>query len=81
MKPLRLVSTPTRNRRLNEILGLVLLVSARLLLLALATYTPTDPSANTVGGLAAVRATPPDWPRVWLRARPQLDWPGRSMAG
>jgi len=52
MKPLRLVSTPTRNRRLNEILGLVLLVSAALLLLALATYTPTDPSANTVGGLA-----------------------------
>jgi S-DNA-T family DNA segregation ATPase FtsK/SpoIIIE len=53
MKPLRLVSTPTRNRRLNEILGLVLLVSAALLLLALATYTPTDPSANTVGGTAA----------------------------
>jgi S-DNA-T family DNA segregation ATPase FtsK/SpoIIIE len=53
MKPLRLVSTPTRNRRLNEILGLVVLVSAGLLLLALATYTPTDPSADTVGGLAA----------------------------
>jgi DNA segregation ATPase FtsK/SpoIIIE, S-DNA-T family len=52
MKPLRLVPTPTRNRRLNEILGLVVLVSAGLLLLALATYTPTDPSANTVGGLA-----------------------------
>jgi DNA segregation ATPase FtsK/SpoIIIE, S-DNA-T family len=52
MKPLRLVSTPTRNRRLNEILGLVVLVSAGLLLLALASYTPTDPSANTVGGLA-----------------------------
>jgi S-DNA-T family DNA segregation ATPase FtsK/SpoIIIE len=53
MKPLRLVSTPTRNRRLNEILGLVLLFSAALLFLALATYTPTDPSANTVGGFAA----------------------------
>jgi S-DNA-T family DNA segregation ATPase FtsK/SpoIIIE len=50
MKPLRLVSTPTRNRRLNEILGLVVLVSAALLLLALASYTPTDPSADTVGG-------------------------------
>ncbi len=48
MKPLRLVSTPTRNRRLNEILGLVVLASATLLLLALATYTPTDPSADTV---------------------------------
>jgi S-DNA-T family DNA segregation ATPase FtsK/SpoIIIE len=55
MKPLRLVSTPTRNRRLNEILGLVVLVAAVLLLLALATYTPTDPSADTVGGYAAVR--------------------------
>ena len=53
MKPLRLVSTPTRNRRLNEILGLVVLVCAGLLLLALATYTPTDPSADTVGGYAA----------------------------
>jgi S-DNA-T family DNA segregation ATPase FtsK/SpoIIIE len=52
MKPLRLVSTPTRNRRLNEILGLVLLVAAALLLLALATYTPTDPSADTVGNYA-----------------------------
>jgi S-DNA-T family DNA segregation ATPase FtsK/SpoIIIE len=52
MKPLRLVSTPTRNRRLNEILGLVLLVAAALLFLALATYTPTDPSADTVGNYA-----------------------------
>jgi DNA segregation ATPase FtsK/SpoIIIE, S-DNA-T family len=51
MKSLRLVSTPTRNRRLNEILGLVVFACAVLLLLALATYTPTDPSANTVGGL------------------------------
>ena len=50
MKPLRLVSTPTRNRRLNEILGLVVLACAGLLLLALITYTPTDPSADTVGG-------------------------------
>jgi S-DNA-T family DNA segregation ATPase FtsK/SpoIIIE len=53
MKPLRLVSTPTRNRRLNEILGLVVLVSAALLFLALASYTPTDPSADTVGGSIA----------------------------
>jgi S-DNA-T family DNA segregation ATPase FtsK/SpoIIIE len=53
MKPLRLISTPTRNRRLNEIIGLVVLVVAGLLFLALATYTPTDPSANTVGGYAA----------------------------
>src|SRR5579863_193336 len=50
MKPLRLAATPTRNRRLNEILGLILLVAAALLLLALASYNPTDPSFNTVGG-------------------------------
>jgi S-DNA-T family DNA segregation ATPase FtsK/SpoIIIE len=49
MKTIRLVSTPTRNRRLNEIIGMVVLVAAALLLLALASYTPTDPSFNTVG--------------------------------
>src|ERR1700729_4363426 len=49
MKSIRLVSTPTRNRRLNEIIGMVVLVAAALLLLALASYTPTDPSLNTVG--------------------------------
>jgi DNA segregation ATPase FtsK/SpoIIIE, S-DNA-T family len=49
MKTIRLVSTPTRNRRLNEIIGMVVLVAAALLLLALVTYTPTDPSFNTVG--------------------------------
>jgi len=55
MKSLRLVTTPTRNRRLNEILGLTVLVAAGLLLLALATYTPTDPSFSTVGGYASGR--------------------------
>jgi len=49
MKTIRLVSTPTRNRRLNEIIGMAVLVSAVLLLLALATYTPSDPSFDTVG--------------------------------
>ena len=38
MKTLRLVSTPTRNRRLNEIIGLTVLVGAALLLLALVSY-------------------------------------------
>ncbi len=56
MKPLRLVSTPTRNRRLNEIIGLALLACAALIFLALATYTPTDPSADTVGGFAAAHS-------------------------
>ena len=55
MKTLRLVSTPTRNRRLNEIIGLTVLVSAGLLLLALVSYTPTDRSFNTVGGYVAGR--------------------------
>lgn len=55
MKTLRLVSTPTRNRRLNEIIGLTVLVAAGLLALALATYTPSDPSFNTVGGYATGR--------------------------
>src|SRR3984885_1755541 len=50
MKPLRLVTTPTRNRRLNELIGLLVLVAAGLLLLALVSYRPTDPSFNTVGG-------------------------------
>ncbi len=55
MKSLRLVTTPTHNRRLNEILGLTVLVAAGLLLLALATYTPRDPSFSTVGGYASGR--------------------------
>ena len=62
MKPLRLVSTPTRNRRLNEILGMVVLVSAGLLLLALASYTPTDPSFDTVG--------------QYVKGRPAHNWTG-----
>ena len=52
MKPLERVLTPTRNRRLNEVIGMVLLVAASLLFLALASYHPTDPSFNTVGGQA-----------------------------
>jgi DNA segregation ATPase FtsK/SpoIIIE, S-DNA-T family len=47
MKPLVLALTPTRNRRLNEVTGMVLLVVASLLFLALASYHPTDPSFNT----------------------------------
>jgi S-DNA-T family DNA segregation ATPase FtsK/SpoIIIE len=50
LKAQRLVYSPTRNRRLNEMLGLVVLVAASLLLLALLTYTATDPSLNSVGG-------------------------------
>ena len=52
MKPQRLVYHPTRSRRLNEMLGLVMLVAAGLLSLSLLTYNPADPSLNTVGGAA-----------------------------
>ena len=75
MKPLRLVSTPTRNRRLNGILGLVLLVCAALLFLALATYTSTDPSANTVGGLASATRNSSGW-TARLAAGPAHNWTG-----
>ena len=53
MKPLRLLATPTRNQRLNEVLGLIVLVAATLLALALVSYTPADPSFDTVGARAA----------------------------
>jgi S-DNA-T family DNA segregation ATPase FtsK/SpoIIIE len=43
--------TPTRNRRLNELIGFLLFVSATLLFLALASYSPLDPSLNTAGSL------------------------------
>ncbi|MGB6870380.1 MAG: DNA translocase FtsK [Acidobacteriaceae bacterium] len=49
MKPVRLVLTPTRHRRLNELVGLLVLASAVLLFLSLASYHPTDPSFNTDG--------------------------------
>ena len=49
MKPVRLVLTPTRNRRLNELVGLLVLACSVLLFLALVSYHPTDPSFDTVG--------------------------------
>ncbi len=48
MKPFQLIATPTRYRRLNELVGLLLLVAAVLLLLALASYRSSDPSFDTV---------------------------------
>jgi S-DNA-T family DNA segregation ATPase FtsK/SpoIIIE len=39
--------TPTANRRLNELIGFLFLVFAVLLVLALASYSPLDPSLNT----------------------------------
>ncbi|GGA66564.1 hypothetical protein GCM10011507_17600 [Edaphobacter acidisoli] len=66
MKPLRLVSSPTRHRRVNEVLGLVVLFGATLLLLALASYTPTDPSFNTIGS--------------YVTGRPAHNWTGQIGA-
>ena len=47
MKVFSQVFTPTNNRRLNELVGFLLLVSALLLFLAIASYSPLDPSFNT----------------------------------
>lgn len=66
MKTLRLVSTPTRNRRLNEVIGLIVLVAASLLALALVSYTPTDRSFNTVGS--------------YVTGRPAHNWTGIAGA-
>jgi S-DNA-T family DNA segregation ATPase FtsK/SpoIIIE len=54
--------TPTGNRRLNELIGFLLLISAALLVLALISYSPLDPSLNTA-------ATPP-------AGRPTHNWIG-----
>jgi S-DNA-T family DNA segregation ATPase FtsK/SpoIIIE len=61
MKPIRIVLSPTRSRPLNVFLGLVLLLAALLLLLALATYQPSDPSLNTATDPAAPQAV-----RNWI---------------
>jgi len=45
--------TPTKNRRLNELVGFLLFVCATLLFLALASYSPLDPSLNTAGTLSS----------------------------
>jgi DNA segregation ATPase FtsK/SpoIIIE, S-DNA-T family len=55
MKTLRFVVSPTRNRRLNELLGLLMLVASALLLLSIVSYRPTDPSLNTAAGFTGHR--------------------------
>lgn len=49
MKVVERVFSPTTNRRLNELIGLLLLALSLLLFLALVSYTPLDPSLDTVG--------------------------------
>jgi DNA segregation ATPase FtsK/SpoIIIE, S-DNA-T family len=53
--------TPTANRRLNELIGFLLCVSALLLFLALASYSPLDPSLNSASVLTGAHAA-----RNWI---------------
>jgi DNA segregation ATPase FtsK/SpoIIIE, S-DNA-T family len=55
MNHLSRVFTPTNNRRLNELIGFLLCVSALLLFLALASYSPLDPSFNSASVLTGSR--------------------------
>ncbi len=47
MKTIPIALSPTRSRALNMFLGLVLALVSVLVLLALITYHPADPSLNT----------------------------------
>src|ERR1700738_176284 len=55
MKFIARIFSPTNNRRLNELLGFLLCVSALLLFLALASYSPLDPSLNSASVLTGSR--------------------------
>src|ERR1700686_1183249 len=61
MTPFSKIFAPTRNRRLNELVGLLLCVSALLLFLALASYSPLDPSLNSASILTGSHAA-----RNWI---------------
>src|SRR5208337_2662439 len=56
MKYFSQIFAPTSNRRLNELIGFVLCASALLLFLALASYSPLDPSLNSASILTGSRA-------------------------
>jgi S-DNA-T family DNA segregation ATPase FtsK/SpoIIIE len=55
------IFVPTANRRLNELIGLLMCVSALLLFLALASYSPLDPSWNSASVLTGSHAA-----RNWI---------------
>jgi len=57
MKFVSAVFTPTKNRRLNELIGFLFFVSALLFFLALASYSPADPSLNTASARPAWKPT------------------------
>ena len=60
---------PTQSKRLNELVGILLIATAALILLALASYSPLDRSLNTAANppLAGPRTTGSDW---WAPTRP-----------
>ena len=55
------IFVPTGNRRLNELVGFLLCVFAFLLFLALASYSPLDPSLNSASVLTGTHAA-----RNWI---------------
>ena len=55
------IFVPTNNRRLNELVGFLLCVSALLLFLALASYSPLDPSFNSASVLTGAHGA-----RNWI---------------
>src|ERR1700683_896191 len=55
MRFLDRIFNPTGNRRLNELIGFLLCVSAPLLFLALASYSALDPSLNSASVLTGSR--------------------------
>ena len=61
MKVFPRIFAPTNNRRLNELIGFLLCISALLLFLALASYSPLDPSLNSASVLTGSRAA-----RNWI---------------
>jgi S-DNA-T family DNA segregation ATPase FtsK/SpoIIIE len=61
MRFLASIFVPTGNRRLNELIGFLLCVSALLLFLALASYSPLDPSLNSASVLTGAHAA-----RNWI---------------
>src|SRR5713226_6863802 len=61
MRLLTGIFVPTGNRRLNELIGFLLCVSALLLFLALASYSPLDPSFNSASVLTGTHVA-----RNWI---------------
>src|ERR1700734_767264 len=61
MRFLASIFVPTGNRRLNELIGFLLCVSALLLFLALASYSPLDPSLNSASTLTGTHVA-----RNWI---------------